>query len=370
MMSPAPSPASPAIRVLFRVAAGSRVGFGHLVRCRSLARALGIAPRASVRGTAATRRAAIAMGWSLAATSGRQALAGERPDVLVVDDPSAPHAAVWVRAARRIGIPVATIHDLGLGRVASDLFIDGSVLEGRGRPAQNALVGPAHMILDPDILAIRQRHSRPRALHVLIALGGGSHVYQLAVRIARAIADRVPDVRIRAAAGFSAPRRQPVLPRGRWVTAPDGLARELAQATVAVVAGGVTLYEACALGVPAVALAVTAAQHRTVRGVAKFGAAVDAGRPPLAATTIARVADAAAALVRDARRRRQLSACGRRLVDGRGAFRVADRVRELAINGTQRPQSTLSKKTFAALADSAFPEESVARRRGAAAHAA
>jgi spore coat polysaccharide biosynthesis predicted glycosyltransferase SpsG len=315
--------------VLFRVAAGSRVGFGHLVRCRSLARAMDLVPRASVRGNDATRRAAIAMGWSLASSASRTALTTERPDVLVVDDPSAPHAATWVRAARRLGVPVATIHDLGLGRVESDLTIDGSVIEGRPQPGANALIGPAHMILDPEILATRQRHTRRPELNVLIALGGGSHVCHLAAGIARELAQRVPDVRIRAAAGFSSHCRRPALPRGRWISAPDGLARELSHTTVAVVAGGVTLYEACALGIPAVALAVTPAQHRTIRGMARAGAAVDAGQPPIEAETIARVADAAAALVRDARARRRMSSSGRQLVDARGAFRVAAKVRQL-----------------------------------------
>jgi spore coat polysaccharide biosynthesis predicted glycosyltransferase SpsG len=323
---PSPSP----VGVLFRVAAGPRVGFGHLVRCRSLARALGITPCGSVRGGAATRGAASAMGWSLAPTSSAKALAA-KPDVLVVDDPSAAHASVWVRAARKAGVPVAAIHDLGRGRVDADLSIDGSVLPGRALHAARALTGPDHMILDPAVLTTRLRRTKAPALHVLIALGGGSHVYQLASRIARAIAARVPDVRIRAAAGFAVPRRQPALPCGRWIAAPDGLAHELSRATVAVVSGGVTLYEACALGVPAVAVAVTAAQHRTIARIARRGAAVDGGRPPLHDSTIDRIADAVARLVRDARGRRQLSVSGRRLVDGRGAFRVADRVRELSL---------------------------------------
>ena len=45
------------VAVVFRVAAGPRLGFGHLVRCRAIARALGVEPRVSIRGTAATRRA-------------------------------------------------------------------------------------------------------------------------------------------------------------------------------------------------------------------------------------------------------------------------------------------------------------------------
>jgi UDP-2,4-diacetamido-2,4,6-trideoxy-beta-L-altropyranose hydrolase len=324
---------APPVRVLFRAAAGPRVGFGHLVRCRSLARAMGAVPRMSVRGGATARRAAATMGWSLVASASAGAMSAERPDVLVVDDPSTRLAAVWVRAARRLGIPVVTIHDLGLGRVASDLPIDGSVLE-EGRPGRREPIGPAHMILDPEILATRRRRVRPPAMRVLIALGGGAHVYHLAAGIARAVAARVPDVRIHAAAGFSRPRRQPTLPRGRWVTAPDGLARELSRATVAVVAGGVTLYEACALGVPAVAVAVTPAQRRTIQGIARYGAVLDGGMSS-DDVAIDRLAKATAALLGDARARRRLSASGRRLVDGEGAFRVAERIRELSIGRTQ-----------------------------------
>jgi spore coat polysaccharide biosynthesis predicted glycosyltransferase SpsG len=337
----ASSTVQPPLRVLFHVAAGPRVGFGHLVRCRSLARALGVPARVSVRGSAATRRIAAAAGWSMASSSSRAALAVERPDVLVVDDPSPACAGAWVRAARRAGVPVATIHDLGLGHVASDLTIDGSVVIGAGARRAHELRGPAHMILDPEILAHRRRLPRPPALRVLIALGGGAHVYRLAARIARALAVRVPGVRIRAAAGFSSPRCRPVLARGQWVGAPDGLAGELAKATVAIVAGGVTLYEACAMGVPAVALAMTHAQRLTVRGIAHHGAAIDAGAPPTGDATIARVADAVAALIFDARRRRNVAAAGRQLVDGRGALRVARHVR------------ALSRRTTGARADAA-----------------
>ena len=38
------------LRILFRAAAGPRRGFGHLVRCRSLARALGVRPLVALRG--------------------------------------------------------------------------------------------------------------------------------------------------------------------------------------------------------------------------------------------------------------------------------------------------------------------------------
>lgn len=317
-----------ALRVYFRAAAGPRVGFGHVVRCRSLARALGVAPRISLRATARTRIAAERLGVQLE-PEGRRALAAVREaDVMVVDDPSPRHADVWVQRARRAGVPVATVHDLGLGYVAADLGIDGSVRPDR---RMRGLRGPGYAMLDPRIV---QWRARRRALverdRVLIALGGGNYVFGLASSLADAIAAERPSARIRVAAGF-ARGRLPALSRAEWVTARDGLAEELSRATVALVAGGVTAYEACALGVPAVAVALTRAQGLTVRALAGEGAVIDGG--PLEAGAAGRAAHLLARLAADARTRRRLALAGQALVDGRGVFRVADEVRALTAGG-------------------------------------
>jgi hypothetical protein len=112
---------------------------------------------------------------------------------------------------------------------------------------------------------------------VLIALGGGDHVHQWGARLAEAILTRQPSLTIRIIEGFSHTAQGGHDPRITWVSAPNGLATELRAAAVAVVAGGLTLYEAAALGAPAVALAVVSAQQPTIRGFARREAAVDAG---------------------------------------------------------------------------------------------
>jgi len=323
------------IRVLYRVAAGPSVGFGHLVRCRSLARAVGEHPLVSIRGSEATRRIAASSGWTVINASAVEALRAICPDVVVVDDPSARTAALWIRAARRAGIPVAAIHDLGLGYVESDLGIDGSVLPRRGMCGRvGDLTGAAFTILDPAFAVPRPAPvSAPGSpARVLIALGGGAHVRRLATAFADAIAARVPDVSIRAASGFT-PGALPAPGRVRWVRAKDGLAAELAAAAVVVCAGGVTLYEACALGRPAVAVALTNAQQLTIDAIARRGAAVNARGADSAAP---RVAAAVERLLRRQAERESLAVEGRRLVDGRGAFRVADALRMLAFGRTER----------------------------------
>lgn len=320
--------ASRDLRVLFAVAGGPRVGFGHLVRCRSLARVLGVVPMAAVRGNAATRRRAAAWGWRLVDVGSDDQLRALDAQLVVIDDPSVTSAGAWLRRARRVGLPVASVHDLGIALVDSDLIIDGTVAPNRkARGRAGALLGPDYMLLDPAIRDWRDAR-RAKPVRVLIALGGGSH-RALAKRIANRVAARMPDVDVRATYGFCKGVGTPIqetATRVHWIDASDGLSAELAAATVVVCAGGVTLYEACALGTPSVAVAVNARQGATIRGIARHGGTVPITTRPQQAGIAAQVER----LLGDRLERQRMATAGRRLVDGRGALRVAARLRQLA----------------------------------------
>jgi spore coat polysaccharide biosynthesis predicted glycosyltransferase SpsG len=119
-----------------------------------------------------------------------------------------------------------------------------------------------------------------------------------------------------------------------WLSARTGLTQALVDCDVAIVAGGVTLYEACALGTPAVALAVVPDQQRAIAEFASRGAVVDAGIASDMA--IERAARGVARLLGDERRRRLTASRARQLVDGLGARRAAEYIQAMLARGVQR----------------------------------
>jgi spore coat polysaccharide biosynthesis predicted glycosyltransferase SpsG len=317
-------------RVLFRVAAGPRTGFGHLVRALSLAEAMGVEPALSIRGAAAA---------ATARTLGARVLNGRRPsdvidrvqpDLLVIDDREAGATAGWRRTARRMGVPVLSIHDLGLGLGHADVIVDGSIVPAKGLPASRAFLGPRFAILNPRTIGSRRQRRAERI--VVVALGGGRRA-GLTRAVAVEIATLVPDVTVCVAGGFVTGNGRS--PGGRIRSlAPSEFGDALASADVAVCAGGLTLYEGCCLGTPLVALAVVPSQLPTVAAFARRKALLSAGlvEPGRVGQSDAarRTAELVSRLLDSRERRRELSAVARSLVDGGGARRVARIARQLA----------------------------------------
>ncbi|MEO7788445.1 MAG: hypothetical protein ABIX28_02635 [Vicinamibacterales bacterium] len=315
------------MRALFRIAAGPRLGFGHLVRARVLSRALGIErPLISLRGPVSAGASAKRLRMQLLSGTAAALVARVRPEVLVLDDPSAVAARPWCLAARRAGVPVASVHDLGTAFCGSDLAIDGSLVHpDRARRAQDVpktlLAGAEYAVLDGRVRTEpRRRHRRSP---VLIALGGGPR-RSVAQKLALALREARPSLRVRVAGGLvpiAGDARQGIA----WLPPQPGLARELARCRVAVTGGGLSLYEAATLGAAVVAWPVVRAQYPTVKAFDRRGlaAAILPGPRRVARAVEAILAAVDAPMPSVARAR----AVG---LDGRGAMRVAAAVARLA----------------------------------------
>jgi spore coat polysaccharide biosynthesis predicted glycosyltransferase SpsG len=264
--------------------------------------------------------AALALGCDVVVDRSIRAIAALRPDVVVIDDPIASHAARWVAHARRLGCLVVSIHDLGLGCRDADIVVDGSVTRPAVGSRGATLAGPRFAVLDPSFSSRSNARRAGRAgTRVLISLGGGPRT-RMASAIAAAISSAEPDADVRVVGGFISKFADARRERITWIGAPLGLGDELSRADVAVIGGGVSLYEAAALGVPTVAVPVVRAQEPTVAAFTRRRAAL--GTPSI--DTAPRViAMQAARLLRDGRLRHQISRTARTVVDGRGSARVA-----------------------------------------------
>jgi spore coat polysaccharide biosynthesis predicted glycosyltransferase SpsG len=294
------------------------------MRARALAQCLDADLSVSVRGGAAARAAATLVGPLV---DGRDAL--KAADLLILDDPSRELGQPWVARAKRAGIRSVSIHDDHWAQ-AADLVVCGSLGAPRPKTRSAVLHGTEFYLLDRRIAGVRPAAPRAaaRRTRVIVALGGGEHVRRVAQPLADAIHAACPATDVAIAAGFGRGPR-PRLKNARWLSARTGLVRALAGADVAIVAGGVTLYEACALGIPAVGLAVVPAQRRAIRRFAAAGALLDGGDASRKGDGLLAAARSVAALAANRRLRDRMAGNARRLVDGKGAERVARHIEAL-----------------------------------------
>lgn len=346
--------------VVFRVAASARIGVGHLVRGIHLAGALGVPVRVSIRGTEAAAEAARRLGAVLV-SGGPDAVIRPGLGLLVIDNPSRTSALPWLRAARRARVPVASIHDVGIAPLASDLAVDGSLgarrVAGLGRGAAACRLGPSYAILAPGVARLgRRRRGAAARPSLVVGLGGGQQAEAgLSVaRHLRAGLDRRPGlsrarVLLSLGLGLAGSPTVRALPAGIDIVPPAGFRAALARATIAVVAGGTTLYEACALGTPVVAVAVVSGQVPTVRRFVRAGLAAAVTRRPAAAAVGAdewgrAAAGAALDLLADAVGRDAMARRGRRAIDGAGAARVAAAIAELLRTNARETTTAVDAK--------------------------
>jgi spore coat polysaccharide biosynthesis predicted glycosyltransferase SpsG len=322
------------VTVVFWVDAGPGVGLGHVSRGLALAAALeqrGVRarfvlppdPTALDWLRAAGHRTAVVLDPTLAALPQVGDVAAEAAAVVV--DVRHPLALDEVRALGSRA-PVVTIDNDGPGTAEADLVI---ALTGNAGPGR--LVGPTYV---PIRSAVDRPRPRSRRRPIVLVSLGAADPDGTTVRVVDALAKVQAPATIRVVANPRAPVWEPLalrlerlgLPAARPV-APGGLAAQLAAADVAVLAVGVSVYEALAAGVPSVVLARTAGDVAHARTLAAAGALVSLGRTWHGTELTAAVES----LVADRGRRTAMACAARTLVDGRGAERIAARLVEIVV---------------------------------------
>jgi spore coat polysaccharide biosynthesis protein SpsF len=332
----------PVRTVLCWVDAGPAFGLGHVSRTLALAEAL--AERSTLcRFALAPDPTALA--WIAAAgmpaplllpdeTPLPAVLAAAREVDAVIVDVKRPLDASEVRALGG-SCPVLVVDNPGDGVAEADLVLAPVVGVGRG---PRWLGGPEHVPLRRVFRTPRDAQRTIGPPVVLVTMGAsdpGGLTVPVVDALARARAD--VDLTVRVLANPAAPvwgALGPVLARHGFAppvaVEPARTAELLAAADVAVVAMGVTVYEALASGVPPVVLCRTSGDAAHARTLAARGAVEQLG----VYWTEERVAETVARLVAAPDLRVAMAARGRALVDGRAAERVAGRLLDL-LSGTE-----------------------------------
>jgi UDP-2,4-diacetamido-2,4,6-trideoxy-beta-L-altropyranose hydrolase len=342
--------------LILRTDASARAGTGHVMRCLALAEAWQAAggkarlllahepgplsERLQVAGVAHEKVAAEAGSLADALATAQRARAAGALWVVVDGYHFGPD---YVRALEAAGLRVLQIDDhahqpaypadIVLNHAAG---VEPTAYERRG-PWTEPLLGSRYALLRSEFVPwIRRTRPVPsEARRILVTLGGsdpdnatervlaalepvqGPLDVDVVVGPANAHAER-----LRAAAARS-PHTTRVHER------PAHLPQLMAEADLALAAGGGTAWELAALGVPTLLLVLADNQRGVAAALARAGAAVDLGWHADASPD--RLAQAVQDLIPDAARRAQMSAAGRALVDGDGAQRVVDALRRASV---------------------------------------
>lgn len=332
------------MKVAIRTDASPAIGSGHVMRCLALADALaarGAAVRfvaralpahlADVVGARGHALVALADGAASEALDAEQTLALVAPcDWIVVDHYGLGSA--WERAARAAA-RVLAVDDIARPHRA-DIVLDQNLHgDAEARYAESAaggtlLLGPRYALLAPEFAQARER-CRPRdgavrRLHVFL---GGMDSANATEPVLQAIAlVDAPQLHVDVVIGATHPARARIeaacasLADARCHVQTGSMAALLADADLAIGAGGSATWERCALGVPTFALCVADNQRDVLFHAARRGLVY---APEIAAGDVAAVALHLRALLANGGLRHHLSQTGMDLVDGRGAPRVA-----------------------------------------------
>ena len=300
------------MNIVFRTDASHNIGVGHVMRCLTLAHALrqrgatceficrehpghllekiradgftaiGLAlTKTAAHGSPATAIATstsdysswLGDDWQADVQATINAISEPLADWLIVDHYSISEP--WEKTARQRCRKLMVIDDLANRSHDCDILLDQNLVKDLSQryeeklPARcGRLLGPRYALLQPLYAEMHQRTSpRKGAVRTILVYFGGADVDNLSGRTISAFlslkrTDIALQVVIRSSSSFALPIRQQVKDHSNITVYEDlpTLAPLMAQADLAIGAGGATSWERCCLGLPA--LVITLADNQ------------------------------------------------------------------------------------------------------------
>lgn len=359
------------MRIVFRTDASHDIGTGHVMRCLTLARGLrergadcsfvcraldgNQLGRIRDSGFSATelsrsrnRHVAEACdapvlshadwleaGWQADAQQTIEALKDGAVDWLVVD-----HYALDRRWEERLRLHVKkimVIDDLADRAHDCDLLLDQNLVLDSGHryhallpPGCACLLGPHYALLQPEyaeLLAGAARRSGP-VRRILVFFGGSDQENLTGLAISAFLALKRDSIALDVVIHSQSPHAAGIQEQARRYSnitihsSLPSLAPLMLKADLAIGAGGVTSWERCCLGLPSLVVATGENQLRPCEALASAGLIDYLGSKN--DLTVERLYFSMQASLDCASQRQRVSESGPKLVDGRGADRVAE----------------------------------------------
>lgn len=179
----------------------------------------------------------------------------------------------------------------------------------------NLCIGPKYAPVRQEF-ACRNYKVSPQPKNVLVTTGS-TNPDELLERIVKACHESFPELHITAVmGGLSAPPKLK-LPNVSLITDAKDMSKLMLQADIAISAGGTTLYELAAIGVPTITFSMVDNQEKNVKGFTDLGLGLPMKKDLSAETALLEE------LINNLELRSTLSRTMRSAVDGLGAPRIA-----------------------------------------------
>ncbi|MBD3257709.1 UDP-2,4-diacetamido-2,4,6-trideoxy-beta-L-altropyranose hydrolase [candidate division GN15 bacterium] len=256
-------------------------------------------------------------------------------DWLVVDHYGIDHR--WQTTVRPYVGQVFVIDDLANRRHECDALLDANfTYRAPARYAQlvpdrcRMLLGPAYSLLRDEFRNARAMLSRGNGKleRILIFFGGVDRPNLTVPAVRGAVTGASADVAIEVIAGANNPHWDELsaecakCEQVSLFRQVDDMARRMADADLAIGAGGTTTWERCALGLPALIAAVAENQEAIGQEAERYGVAKYLGHA--SSLTVDDIARNVRQLVEEPERLTRMSRAALELVDGRGVERVSN----------------------------------------------
>jgi UDP-2,4-diacetamido-2,4,6-trideoxy-beta-L-altropyranose hydrolase len=316
---------------LFRVASHPSQGGGHVARSSSLARAFMSNATPVIMALdadspdARRRLEQLGLDCVLAGKEGPGPWAGTVIDGYWYQSPAAPEIASYSR-------PLVWLDDFLQPPKCVDLVVNASCgLSGSDIRGIPALLGPRYALIDPRYAVLHDR-DRARPVERLIVSFGRVDPENCAGKMLEAfnlLAGRCASPEVTVVVSAASPHLPMLQAKAcgmamkvTVITEQPDMVSLLDQCDFVVGAGGVSLMERMAAGLPSLTMVIAENQRVSVGGAAAAGATFDAG--DAGALTPEKIAEVLVPLLTEPSRRVAMAKAGRRLIDGQGPNRVAE----------------------------------------------